>query len=246
MTTLPDNGARGKRFRELKATRRTNRQRLRVGIDGAQAEHVVHLRHAPTRVVVPRLTIPNTTRGFTQLWARIQQAQRSTGCREVVVGREPTGTYHQAGAECLAAQGGDLLLLSRSVAYWNRRTQDGTWGKHDRKDAVHGADLLEQGKGLLYSQPTGPLAALRHLVKWLPGPHRARRLQGPLADDAPAGLPPMGAALPQRRWAEWPAVSQVWEQAAPGRPLRRVQGDRGVGGDATPAGAGRVAAWGAV
>ncbi|HSB81581.1 MAG TPA: hypothetical protein VLM91_22610, partial [Candidatus Methylomirabilis sp.] len=80
MATMDDNAQRVKRFRELKATLRTNRERLLVGVDVAQAEHVVHLRHAHTRVVVPTLTVPNTTRGVAQLWARIQQAQRATGC----------------------------------------------------------------------------------------------------------------------------------------------------------------------
>jgi transposase len=92
-----------------------------VGIDVAQAEHVVHLRLAHTRVVVPTLTIPNTTRGFAQLWTRLQQAQRATGCHEVVCGLEPTGTYHQAVATVLETQGADVVLLSSSVAYWTRQ-----------------------------------------------------------------------------------------------------------------------------
>jgi len=219
METVRDNAVRVKRFRELKTTLRTNRQRLLVGIDVAQAEHVIHLRHAHTRVVVPTLTIPNTTRGFTQLWTRIQQAQRSTGCREVVCGLEPTGTYHQAVATFLEAQGADVVLLSSSVAYWNRRTQDGTWDKHDRKDAVNCVDLLEQGKVLFYSQPTGPLAELRHLVKVL------RRARTELAackarwrTTLRPALAPTGDPLPQRLWADLPGVLQAWERAAPGRP----------------------------
>jgi transposase len=221
METVRDNAQRVKRFRELKATLRTDRARLLVGIDVAKAEHVVHLRHAHTRVVVPTLTIPNTTRGFTQLWTRIQQAQRATGCREVVVGLEPTGTYHQAVATFLETQGADVVLLSSSVAYWNRRTQDGTWDKHDQKDAVNCADLLEQGKVLFYSQPTGPLAELRHLVKCL------RRARTELASckarwrtTLRPTLAPMGESLPQRLWAELPEALQVWERAAPGRPAR--------------------------
>jgi hypothetical protein len=97
MTTMQDNAQRVKRFREVKATLRTNRQRLLVGLDIAQAEHVVHLRHAHTRVVTAELTIPNTTRGFAQLWAAITRAQRATGCREVVCGLEPTGTVPSGG-----------------------------------------------------------------------------------------------------------------------------------------------------
>src|SRR3990172_3716970 len=206
MQTVRDNASRVKRFRELKATLRTNRQRLLVGLDIAQAEHVVHLRHAHTRVVTPALPIPNTTRGFAQLWARIQQAQRATGCREIVCGLEPTGTYHQAVAAFLERQGADVVLISSSVAYWNRRTQDGTWDKHDRKDAANCAELLEQGKVLFYSQPTGPIAELRHLVKLL------RRARAELASckarwrtTLRPALGPMGEPLPNRLPAERPA-----------------------------------------
>lgn len=221
MTTMRDNASRVKRFRELKATLRTNRQRLLVGLDVAQAEHLVQVRHAHTRIVVPTLTIPNTTRGFAQLWARLQQAQRATGCREIVCGLEPTGTYHQAVATFLEAQGATVVLISSSVAYWNRRTQDGTWDKHDRKDAANCAELLEQGKVLFYSQPTGPLAELRHLVKCL------RRARTELAackarwrTTLRPALGPMGEPLPNRLRAELPAVLQAWEPAAPGRPAQ--------------------------
>jgi len=218
---MRDNVQRVKRFRELKATLRSNRSRLLVGLDVAQAEHVVHLRHAHTRVVVPTLTIPNTTQGFAALWARIQQAQRATGCREVVCGLEPTGTYHEALAQFLEAQGADVVLISSSVAYWNRRTQDGTWDKNDRKDAANCADLLEQGKVLFYSQPDGPLAELRRLVRCL------RRARGELAackarwrTTLRPALGPMGEPLPNRLWAELPPVLQAWEPAAPGRPAQ--------------------------
>jgi transposase len=219
MDTLRDNATRVKRFRELKATLRTKRDRLLVGLDIAQAAHVAHLRHAHTRVVIPELTVPNTTRGFAQLWARIQQAQRATGCREVVCGLEPTGTYHQAVATFLETQGADVVLVSSAVAYWNRRTQDGTWDKHDRKDAANCADLLEQGKVLFASQPDGPLAELRRLVKCL------RRARAELAackarwrTTLRPALGPMGEPLPNRLRVELPAVLQAWEPAAPGRP----------------------------
>jgi transposase len=221
MTTMRDNAIRVKRFRELKATLRTDRHRLLVGLDIAQAEHVVHLRHAHTRVVIPALTVPNTTQGFAQLWARIQQAQRATGCREIVCGLEPTGTYHEAIARFLEGQGADVVLVSSAVAYWNRRTQDGTWDKHDRKDAANCADLLEQGKVLFYSQPDGPLAELRRLVKCL------RRARAELAackarwrTTLRPALGPMGEPLPNRLRAELPAVLQAWESAAPGRPAQ--------------------------
>lgn len=122
-------------------------------------------------------------------------------------------------AQFLETQGADVVLVSSSVAYWNRRTQDGTWDKNDRKDAANCADLLEQGKILFYSQPTGPLAELRRLVKV------RRRARGELAackarwrTTLRPALGPMAEPLPQRLWAELPAGLQAWTPAAPGRP----------------------------
>jgi transposase len=216
MSTMQANVQRVKRFRELKATLRTNRERLLVGLDIAQAEHVAHLRHAHTRVVVPTLTIPNSTRGFAQLWARIEQAQRATGCREVVCGLEPTGTYHQAVAAFLERQGADVVLNSSAVADWNRRTQDGTWDKNDRKDATNCAELLEVGKVLFYSQPDGPLAELRRLVKCL------RRARGELAackarwrTTLRPALGPMGDALSRARTGPRGSLGQRGDRMAP-------------------------------
>ncbi len=111
------------------------------------------------------------------------------------------------------------MLISSSVAYWNRRTHDGTWAKDDRKDAANCAELLEQGKVLFYSQPDGPHAELRRLVRCL------RRARGELASckarwrtTLRPTLAPMGDPLPNRLRAELPPVLQGWERGAPGRP----------------------------
>jgi transposase len=113
-------------------------------------------------------------------------------------------------ATFLEAQGVDVVLVSSAVAYWNRRTQDGTWDKHDRKDAANCVDLLEQGKVLFSSQPDGPLAELRRLVRCL------RRARGELAagqarwrSTLRPALGPMGEPLPNRLRAELPAVLQA-------------------------------------
>jgi transposase len=122
-------------------------------------------------------------------------------------------------ATFLETQGADVVLVSSAVAYWNRRTQDGTWDKDDRKDAANCADLLEQGKVLCSSQPDGPLAELRRLVRCL------RRARTELAackarwrTTLRPALGPMGEPLPNRLRAEVPAVLQAWERPAPGRP----------------------------
>ena len=167
MSTIPDNATRIKRFRELKATLRTRRDRLLVGIDIAKAQHVAQIRLAHTRVLEAKLTIPNTQAGFMAFWARLVGHPAASGAPEIVCAVEPTGTYHQALATFLEAQGATVLFVSNHVAQLNRRTLDGTWGKSDPKDAHNLCDLLEQGKVLFYSLPDEPLAALQRLVRLL-------------------------------------------------------------------------------
>ncbi len=137
------------------------------------------------------------------------------------MGSSPRGTYHHAVARFLETRGADVLLLSSSVAYWNRRTQDGTWDKNDRKDAANCAELLEQGKVLFYSQPDGPLADLRRLVKAL------RRARTELAackarwrTTLRPALAPMGEPLPNRLRVELPPVLQAWERPTRGYPAQ--------------------------
>ncbi len=167
MPTMRDNATRVKRFRELKATLRTNRDRLLVGIDIAKAEDVAQVRHAHTQILDKALTIPNTQAGFERFWAHLQQRQAETGVREIVCAIEPTGTYHEALARFLEAHGADVVLVPNTAAHHNRRTLDGTWAKSDPKDAHNLGDLLERGHVLCSSLPDGPLADLRRLVRLL-------------------------------------------------------------------------------
>jgi transposase len=214
MHTIADNATRIKRFRELKATLRTRRDRLLVGIDIAKAQHVAQVRLAHTRVLEPQVPVPNTQAGFAGFWARLEAHRRDAGVAEIVCAVEPTGTDHQALATFLEARGATVVLVNNHVAQLNRRTLDGTWGKSDPKDAHNLCDLLEQGKVLFYSLPGEPLADLRRLVRLL---RRARAELsackarftipllpqfGPLGDGLPpavvAGVPaPLQAFLPK-------------------------------------------------
>ena len=167
MESIRPNAVRVNRFRELKATLRTRRDRLLVGIDVAKVQHVAQVRLAHTRILDPQLIVPNTRAGFAAFWAHLAARQAETGAEQLVSALEPTGTYHQALAAFLEAQGADVVLVSTHVAQLNRRTLDGTWGKSDPKDAHNLCDLLEQGKVLFYSLPGQPLADLRRLVRLL-------------------------------------------------------------------------------
>ena len=117
MASMRSNGDRIKRFRELKATLRTQRDRLLVGIDIAKAQHVAQLRVAHGQIVVPKVGIPNTTAGFAAFWRQVQTAQRTTGCAEIVCAVEPTGTYHEALGRFLEQHGVDVVLVANQVAH---------------------------------------------------------------------------------------------------------------------------------
>jgi transposase len=214
MPSLRSNAIRIKRFRELKETLRTDRERLLVGIDIAKAQHVAQLRVAHGRLVVPRLVIPNTTEGFTAFWRQLQAAQRTSGCPEIVCALEPTGTYHEALGRFLESQGADVVLVANQVAHANRKTLDGTWGKSDPKDAHNLCELLERGLVRFYSLPEGPLAELRRLVRLL---RRARveraACQVRWRNTLRPALGPAGEPLPAAVCAQLPAALRAFERA---------------------------------
>ena len=224
MPSMRSNGDRIKRFRDLKATLRTQRDRLLVGIDVAKAEDVAQIRLAHTRILDKIVPIPNTTAGFGTFWRRLARHQRATGVTEIVVALEPTGTYHQALAQFLDAQGADVVLVDNHVAALHRRLLDRTWDKSDPKDAHNLCDLLEQGRVLFCALPDEPVASLRRLVRLL---RRARvelgackaRWQNTLRPAlGPAGEPlpaPVITALPAPLRAFLPTAER---HAAPGRP----------------------------
>ena len=224
MQTMRDNAQRVKRFRELKGSLRTNRDRLLIGIDVAKAAHVAQIRVAHTRILEAAVTLPNTTAGFTAFWRRLQRHQRATGVTEIVVALEPTGTYHQPLAQFLDAQGAAVVLVDNHVAALHRRLLDRTWAKSDPKDAHNLCDLLEQGRVLFCAMPDEPMATLRRLVRLL---RRARvelgackaRWQNTLR---PA-LGPAAEPLPPTVVTALPALLRAWlpqgeRQGTPGRP----------------------------
>jgi transposase len=243
MSILRANAIRIKRFRELKETLRTNRNRLLVGIDIAKAEHVAQVRLAHTQLVDTQLTIPNTQVGFERFWAHLESRRAETGLTELVCAVEPTGTYHEALARFLESHGADVVLVSTTVAHHNRRTLDGTWGKSDPKDAHNLCDLLERGHVLFYSLPDGPLADLRRLVRLVRQARtelaacKARFRNTLLPRLGPAGEPPPPALVatlpgPLRVLVPKPAPTPRPRRCAASRLACATAGDPGL-----PAGA---------
>jgi transposase len=229
MTSLRSNAIRIKRFRELKGDLRTRRDRLLVGIDIAKAQHVAQVRLAHTQVLDKQLVIPNTQAGFAAFWAHLQQRQAETGATEIVCAVEPTGTYHEALAQFLEAQGADVVLVSPTVAHHNRRTLDGTWGKTDPKDAHNLGDLLERGHALFYSLPDERTATLRHLVRLLRHARVDRgACQARFRNTLLPALGPAGEPLPPALRAQLPVALRRLcpSPAAPPAPAQRAADSR--------------------
>ena len=220
MATVRDNATRVKRFRELKATLRTDRSRLLVGLDIAQAEHVVHLRHAHTRVVVPSAHHPEHHPGLHAAVGadpagpagdRVPRGGLRPGAHRDL----PPGGGHVPGGP---GRGRRPPLQQRGLL----EPADPGWDLGQARPEGRGQLRRPPGAGqgpLLLASPTGPLAELRHLVRCL------RRARGELAackarwrTTLRPALAPMGEPLPSRLWAELPAVLQAWEPVAPGRP----------------------------
>lgn len=225
MPIIRSNAIRIKRFRDLKETLRTNRDRLLVGIDIAKDQNVAQVKVAHGRVLVPQLAIPNTPASFAAFWRRLHAQQAATGLREIVCAVEPTGTYHQALARFLEQHGVDVVFVATSVAHYNRRTLEGTWDKNDPKDAANLCDLLERGRVCFYSLPEGPVADLRRLVRLLRkarvelGACKTRFRNTLLPTLAPAGAP-VPPALVAQLPAPLRALLPAGERGAPrpGRP----------------------------
>ena len=236
MPIIRSNAIRIKRFRDLKESLRTRRDRLLVGIDIAKAQHVAQVRRAHTQILDKQLTIPNTQAGFETFWAHLEQRQAETGVPEIVCAVEPTGTYHVALAQFLEAHGADVVLVSNTVAHHNRRTLDGTWGKSDPKDAHNLGDLLERGHVLFYSLPDERVAALRRLVRLLR--HARTELAACKARVQNTLLPllgPTGEPLPPALVASLPAPLRRLCPAAPGQRRGRSRREAGSTLTATPA-----------
>jgi transposase len=229
MPIIRPNAIRIKRFRELKEDLRTRRDRLLVGIDIAKAQHVAQVRWAHTRILDPQVMIPNTQAGFATFWDHLDQRRVAIGVREIVCALEPTGTYHEALAQFLEAQGADVVLVSNHAAHHNRRTLDGTWGKNDPKDAHNLGDLLERGRVLFYSLPDAQITTLRRLVRLL---RRARvelaACKARFRNTLLPRLGPAGEPLPPARVASLPA------------PLRRGPAGRAGAGTEAPVAGGAL------
>lgn len=152
------------KFEELKASLRRGDPRILVGIDIAKEAHVARVEHSDGRVLVEKMGIENTRKGFDSFRERIEGLREQLSL-EIILAFEPSGGYQRALADFLIGSGYLVVQVSGVVANRNRQTLGDAWLKTDPQDARNLVDLLRQGKILRYSTGAGFMEEARRLVQ---------------------------------------------------------------------------------
>jgi transposase len=151
-------------FRQFKREIRSSLDHLVVGIDVAKDCHRAFFGTADGKTLLKRLVFENNIEGFGRLLECIRRVKEAHGLKEVVLGLEPTGSYHKPLAEFLIKCGYLVVLVSGVSVKRNRELLDGRWDKHDTKNSANVADLISQGKCLYYEYAPMRLRDLRSLL----------------------------------------------------------------------------------
>jgi len=152
------------RFRQFRKQIRGSEQYLIVGIDIAKSKHHATFATTKGRIGHRGLFFENTASGFEHLLTQAQFYQDRDGFEQVVFGLEPTSVYQKPLAEFLIQQGFLVVYVTNEAIKDNRRTMDGRWDKHDRKDSANVAELVGQGKCQYYDLPNMHLRDIRNLL----------------------------------------------------------------------------------
>jgi transposase len=152
------------RFRQFRKQIRGSDKYLIVGIDIAKSKH--HATFVTTKGRIGHIgqVFENNASGFEHLLAQVQFYQDRDGFEQVVFGLEPTSVYQKPLAEFLIQQDYLVVYVTNEAIKDNRRTLDGRWDKHDRKDSANVADLVGQGKCQYYDLPNIHLRDMRSLL----------------------------------------------------------------------------------
>jgi transposase len=152
------------RFRQFRKQIRGSDKYLTVGIDVAKSKHYATFATTQGRIGHKGLVFENNASGFEHLLTQVQFYQDRDGFEQVVFGLEPTSVYQKPLAEFLIQQDYLVVYVTNEAIKDNRRTLDGRWDKHDKKDSANVADLVGQGKCQYYDLPNIDLRDIRNLL----------------------------------------------------------------------------------
>ena len=156
--------SRVERFRQFRKQIRGSDKYLIVGIDIAKSKHHATFATPKGRIRPKGQFFQNNASGFEHLLAQVQFYQDRDGFEQVVFGLEPTSVYQKPLAEYLIQQDYLVVYVTNEAIKDNRRTLDGRWDKHDKKDSANVADLVSQGKCQYYDLANIDLRDIRNLL----------------------------------------------------------------------------------
>ncbi|QTA77814.1 Transposase, IS116/IS110/IS902 family [Desulfonema limicola] len=151
-------------FQDIKSEIRGSEKYLIVGIDVGKLSHAAFFCLPNGKVILKRFPFQNSREGFTKIVNKIEAAKARYKPENVVIGVEPTASYHKPLAQFLAGSSFHVVLVAGNAVKKNRELLDNRWDKNDPKDAVNIADLISQGKYLFHEAPSKEIETVRELL----------------------------------------------------------------------------------
>lgn len=151
-------------FHRLRAGIRGSQKNLIVGIDIGKEKHHAFFGLPTGKTLYRRLVFNNSHDGFQKFIDQIEALKVRHNLTEVVIGVEPTASYHKPLAHFLTDRKFFVVLAAGTAVRNNRELLDGRWDKNDTKDAANIADLISQGKFQFLEMPSQDIQSLRELL----------------------------------------------------------------------------------
>lgn len=153
-----------KQFHHVRSVIRGSSRHLLAGIDIGKEKHHGFFGLPTGKTLYKRMVFDNSHEGFHKLVTQINALKARHNLSEVVIGVEPTASYHKPLVHFLTDQGFFVVLTAGTAVRNNRELLDGRWDKNDTKDAANIADLLSQGKFMFLETPSMEIQSLRELL----------------------------------------------------------------------------------
>lgn len=135
-----------------------------LGIDIAKRRHWAQATYHNGILIGKPFSFKNTIEGFESLLVRIERIKQETGCKEVIVGMEPTGHYWKPLCWFLMKNNIMVVLVNPHHVKKSKELDDNTPTKSDPKDAKIIARLVRDGRFSEAYLPQGNYSELRVLT----------------------------------------------------------------------------------
>ena len=144
--------------------KRVNKETMIATLDIGKGSHYGYFRAPDGRDVEP-FAFYNTYDSFHSFWKKLSHFKKAHGCRQVLVGFEPTGPYAEPITHFLKQRPVTLVQINPMHSKRVRELTGNSPNKTDRKDPRVIADVIMLGHALRVVIPQGSFAHLRRLTQ---------------------------------------------------------------------------------